>query len=665
MDRSSQSKKNIYRDSDRHLIAEQPGMAILLSGLIVAFFFGYTAKSLLSPQRVSARIEKAASHIHKDVKVQFGSAKFILSDGILPRFSVVISDVKMESDQPCWYAPRLEVDNLRLPLSLWALATGKSPVQKIVADNVLLNLRAERTDCQENKKKPVVSEDFNATTPVSMVTLSPLEQSEKYANAVRALAIKKLTIRHGKYPQYGTELLSFSVNVRSFEPKIIEIRAKTHLMRDEQVGDYLSHANLYIEYKDSPEQTVQSHFFGNWREGHYSIIANYTIDDRLLTMEADLRHIPLSQVLGVLSKYDLVSKDLVSKQAWISGKTRLVGDVDRLKESPFEVSGFQVEGDLGEMSIDRISFSSLDPLKYNPIRIDIKRLNIEKLLEFLNRTEKSKIFGQLGTFQGQAQVVSDQDISLTGDHSGLEFIFSNRGQREVQVIEKMRGEVRLRDENWEFKIGRMEPRGGKLSGNVRVRADRDFKTVDVNADIEELLFADAVQKLMTNGGEIGSASLNAHLDVKGGDVSDVRGVFRLGSLNTEGMSFEKVKAQISGVKKNLLFNIQMDAVDLEPVSAGATLLAPLVSNSTNSIALQKITGQFKTQDFQTLEWRNVQGIMGEHTRMITDGSWNSAGQVHGTVLLRDGKGSKHFVIEGHRDQPLIVPEAEGGKKIRY
>ncbi|MNL45242.1 hypothetical protein D3C87_1678730 [compost metagenome] len=108
-------------------------------------------------------------------------------------------------------------------------------------------MRSDGNDCQQKKaKKVVASENFSQATPPAAVTLSPLEQSEKYANAVRSLSIRKLNIRHDKYPHYATELLSFSVNVRSFEPKVIEVRAKTHLMRDEMVGDYMSHANLYI-----------------------------------------------------------------------------------------------------------------------------------------------------------------------------------------------------------------------------------------------------------------------------------------------------------------------------------------------------------------------------------------------------------------------------------
>ncbi len=124
------------------------------------------------------------------------------------------------------------------------------------------------------------------------MSLSPVDQSKKYESDVRGIFIQRLEIIPEKHPQYAADLLNFVVKVKSFEPRIIEITAKSHLLKDQQVGDYLSHANLYVEYKESPEKSLQAHFFGNWREGHYSVIANYTLDERLLAIETDLKHIP-------------------------------------------------------------------------------------------------------------------------------------------------------------------------------------------------------------------------------------------------------------------------------------------------------------------------------------------------------------------------------------
>lgn len=234
--------------SDKYLISEQPGMKILITGLVLAFFIGFTLKSMLSPSRVATQIEKAASHIHKDVRVTFEKAQVSLTDGFFPRFSVVINNVRMESSQACWLSPVLEVDEMRLPVSIWGLITGTSPIKNIEAENVKLTLRGSPADCDKEKQAQADSNQEKLSAP--LVTLSPSEQADKYRNAVRGIAISRFKIISSQYPQYPSEFLSFVAQVKSFEPKVIEVTAKTNLLKDEQVGDYLSHANLFCNTKN-------------------------------------------------------------------------------------------------------------------------------------------------------------------------------------------------------------------------------------------------------------------------------------------------------------------------------------------------------------------------------------------------------------------------------
>lgn len=645
--------------SDKHLIAEQPGMAILLSGFILSFFLGYTAKSLLSPSRVAARIEKAASHIHKDIKVKFASAQFSLSDGILPRFAVIISQVRMESEQKCWAAPILEVDELRLPLSFWNVIRGQAPVQNIEANNVRLVLREDFKNCdsQEEKFKEV------SKTPPPLVSLSPSEQSKKYQNDVRGVRVQKLEISSEKHPQFHSELFNFVVKVKSFEPKVIEVTAKTHLLKDAQVGDYLSHANLYVQYKESPEATIQSHFFGNWREGHYSLIANYTMDEQLLAMETDLKHIPLSQILAIMQKYNLASKELNGRQVWLSTKARMVTPLDEIRNSPIEVRDLRLEGDLGEMRVDRMDISSVEPLRYSPVMVDVKKLDIGKLLILLNRPKNTSMLGELGVFSGRAEIVSDRKMKMTGEHSGLQFVFSNKGQREVQVIEHMVGDIALQDDDWSFDIKRVEPRGGSFIGSVKMKADRDFQDIEVKTRVEEVSLDPAVQKLMTNGGDIGLLSLDGDVKLKQGQMTYLKGLLRVDSMNVEGLNFEKTKASVDWSHGEIVLNTQVKSLQVAPASPGAEILKQVTEPTwwnQGTLGLTTLTGQFHLKNRTELSWKNFQGQIGKSGRLLTDGSWNESGDLKGNVHAKEGKNHKKWLIEGSREKPVFIEESTKG-----
>lgn len=642
------------RLSDRHLIAEQPGMTILLTGLILAFLLGYTTKSLLSPSRLAARIEKAASHIHKDVKVSFGSAHVSLSNGILPRFAVIITNVRMESSQTCWASPVMEIDELRLPLSFLNLIQGKAPVRVVEANSVNLTLRDDFKDCD-----PTDPEQVPASQPRPAVMLSPSEQSQKYRNDVRGVSVRTLKITSAKHPQYSTELMNFAVKVKSFEPKVIEVTAKTHLMKDSQVGDYLSHANLYLQYKESPEAAVQAHFFGNWREGHYSVIANYTLGDQLLAVETDLKHIPLSQILAILQKYQLASRDLNGRQVWMSSKARLAGPVDEIRSLPLEIRDLRMEGDLGEMHVDKINISSLEPLRYEPIQIDVKKLDIEKLLVLLNRTKQTSILGHLGSFTGRAEIVSDQKMRMSGEHAGLEFVFSNKGQRELQVIESMVGDIALDQDQWSFQIKRVEPRGGVFVGDLSLRADRDFKAVAVKTHIDELQLALPVQKLMTSGGEIGLMSLDGDLRFGEGKVQSLKGLLRLNSMDVEGVSLGKTRASFDWSKGEVLLNAQVQSMKVSPNSPTAEVLRPVTLNSwwhDGVLNLSGLTGQLGAKSSKEFSWKGFQAQASKGGKLSTEGSWDEDARLKGHVQVKEGKIQRRWQIQGTRELPQFVEE---------
>lgn len=659
-------KRKYVPNSDRHLIAEQPGMTVVMMGLIVAFVIGYTVKSILSPARVSAQIEKAASHIHKDVRVRFDSAQFSLSDGILPQMAVIISKIRMESEQACWGAPLVEIDELRLPVSLISAIRGQGAIRDIQANIVSLNLRQDVKNCEEAApENSEVAAEPKKSAP--LVSLSPPEDSQKYQNDVRSIFVQKLTISAHQFPQYKPELLNFAVNVKSYNPRVIELKAKTHLLKDEAVGDYLSHANLYVQYKESPERSVQTHIFGNWREGHYSVIANYTMDENLLAIETDLKHIPLSQILQMAQKYDLVSSELNGRQVWISSKARSVSAVDKIRSSPMEIRDLRLEGDLGEMYVDKIQVQSLEPLSYAPIIVNIDKLDIEKLLTLLNRPKKTNVLGSLGQFTGRAEIVSDKNMKMTGQHAGLEFVFSNKGQREVQVIDSMVGDIALKNDTWSFDVRRVEPRAGLFIGDVQMKADRDFKDVHVKADVDEMSFDPAVQKLMTNGGAIGNMTVESDLRLKDGQLNFLKGLIRVDSMNVEGMTFGKTKANFDWKDQEMILRTQMSSLDVTPTSPAGIVLKPVTFPEWwdgSGLKLNTLDGEFRVKSSQNIIWRKFQAQVGKNGKLSTEGGWNTSGELHGHVLNRDGKESKKWQISGTRENPLFGEESSSPNPMR-
>lgn len=661
------NRHNKRHISNRYLVTEQAGMRILVSGLILAFLLGYTTRSLLTPSRVAAQIEKAASQIHKNVNVKFGSARFSFSDGILPRFEVVISNVKMESNEECWASPLLEVNELRLPLSLWNILRGRGAIQKIEADSVKLTLRDYLKNCSQKNEAESNPKSEQKTTPGLLVRLSPSEKTQKYRDDVRSIFIQDLKIVADKYPQFSSELHNFNVKVKSFDPKVIEVTAKTHFFKDSQVGDYLSYANLYVEYKESPQPAIQTHLFGNLREGHYSIIGSYMLDDQVLSLETDLKHIPLSQILVTLQKYNLASKELNGRQVWVSTKAHIAGPVEELRHLPLDIRDLFLEGDIGEMKVDRVDIRSIEPLQYSPIYVDIRKLDVEKLLVLLNRMKNTNILGKLGEFSGHAEIYSDKKMKMSGEHKGLEFVFSNKGQRELQVLEKMEGDIAFDGDQWKFSINEIEPRDGKFVGNISMNADRDFQKVEMKTLVQDLSLANPVQKLMTNGGKIGPLIINADVRLKNGGLAFLKGSLRLDDMSVEGLDFSKTKVSIDWAHEEILLNTQINSIKVSPESAATGVFQKVTFPSwwaNDVLVLNGLTGQLRSKSLRILSWKNFQAQIGKTGKFTTEGSWDEEGLLRGTVVNRDGKNIKKWFIDGSRKNPDFVEDHSSLRSLR-
>src|SRR5690606_23565557 len=155
-----------------------------------------------------------------------------------------------------------------------------------------------------------------------------------------------------------------------------------------------------------------------------------------------------------LQRYDMASSQLNARQVWISAKGRSVTAIDQLRSAPLEIRDLHLEGDLGELRVDQIDISSLEPLAYTPINVDIKKLDIEKWLHLFNRPKTSSALRALAHFSGGDEIVSDQKMKMTGEHCCLEFVFSTKRQQELQIIDAMVGDVSLTDDTWDFSINR-------------------------------------------------------------------------------------------------------------------------------------------------------------------------------------------------------------------
>lgn len=658
-----QSRTPRYSNNDKNLIAAQPGRLVFFSGILLAVALGLILRGLTAPNKVKAMIDSAAARIHKDIQVEFEGAQISLSRGVIPRFAVIITKVKMESANECWMKPRLIADEIRLPLSFWGLLQGENPITQVEAGQVMVDLRSPYKNCEEDSK----SQAKELPKIKQFVTLKQDPGLRRRASSppqVKAILVDHLKISAPNLAE-ALDLNSFAVRLKSNSPRVVEVTAKTHLMKDDQVGDYLSHATVWGEYSEFPTSTLQARISGNWREGSYHIKANYGMTEEELSTELDLKHVPLSQACQILKKFQWIKEDIQARQVWVSLNAQASIAKSNFKTAQMKLKDLRMEGDLGDLTIDEARVVSFDPVRYFPFTINLRRLSIEKLLNLLNKPHPSPILGQLGTFTGEAEVVDQNNIQVRGIQRGLEFIFSNKGQREVQALSEIATAMKLEKDRWQIQVSRFVPEQGVFDGQLVVNADKDFKSMEVKAKADEIRLSPSVVRLMTAGGAFGPLSGDLLMKFDEGHLHHVKGHLAAGALSVEGVDVANAKLNIDYVGGEVQTQAQIQKMAVSVGSPAFQVLKELVEPewmSDNRLAMKNLTAQFQAKSFQILSWKNVSAQLERGGRMTSEGGWNDEGFLSGQVQAQGGKGTHKWLIGGKRDEPIFARVDTAKKK---
>ncbi len=315
---------------------------------------------------------------------------------------------------------------------------------------------------------------------------------------------------------------------------------------------------------------------------------------------------------------------------------------------------------MGEFAIDSFQMRSLDPLSYDPVKVSIKNLKVESLLKLLKRPGKSPMFGNLGYFSGSAVIRSPEDLELSGEHAGLEFVFANKGQSEVQKVSRIVGDVSFKDEKWNFSVQRAQPQDGSFVGDLKVQADRDFKDVKLAANVEELTFSPVVQKLMTNGGDFGPLTFDADAQLKEGRLGSLKGLLQVSQMNVEGLFVLKSKFQFKLVPDWLAFQYSNRNMVMDPHSPAMGLLSDVVKvvglNPVEALKIDQFQGDFKLTKNQDFSWTQTRGRLNGASNFVMNGAWNSQGQLRGQLQVQDRKRQEKWTLQGTRDLPILSPQ---------
>lgn len=679
------------RSHDENLVAEQPGLSVFFIGLFVACVLGFLVRGLLSEDRIRRFVDQEISKNQKDFKIQVDHTSFQLANGPWPDFALVLRGIRLESLNPCWLSPSIDVTSVRFPLSIFDLFRGKISLPRIDVDQAVVLLRSSRKECPselihktrvpqnvevENpgipKSRQAEAGRSETTTSVPDIKTSTSKSSAPKAEPRTGINSRPLEMKLSSLPFQSISVAKLRLNylpmafttlefqdidlfLRSVEPAIFQAKGEAILGAETLSGDYASRAkwSLNVDPKSDPNGTLEIN--GAWREGRYDLQSVFNLETHRYDLNFNLNHLPLSQLFPLLKKYKVMLADFSGKQSWLSMKVESKGSYDHMTQAPWKLSEVKVEGDIGEVSTPAIEFKTLEPLVFSPVSLHISDLSLDALLVFLNRSHPSPALGQLGRFNGEALFQTPEQIQLKGYHSDFDLIFANNGSRQIQRIQKFRTEMTLSGQNWNGRIDEIQMERGQFEGFVEVHSSKNMKNFEIMADFKKLQLSPAVEGLMTKGGSAGvlHGQLKAGFDE--GMLKLLEGVAQSDQIRSEGVEVKAPQLRIATTKGD--FEIRAQGLELRlPTSLP---ILEQMHRPSEKLEFDQVTGIFKTSYLKDWHWKSIKMTSSQRV-LQSQGGWDDKNNLYGTVEwtengnLKKVEKAEKWNITGTREQPILL-----------
>lgn len=660
-----------YRKSQKYLVAEQQGWTRSLVGLFFAIILGLMIKAQIVPSKVLQLVREATVNADPKLDIQFSSARVSLSDGLFPELAVVVQDLVVTPKDDCWGGTNLKVDQIKVPIKFRDAVRGIFSPRVVEIGSAAIDIEVEKLErCGQSQIVNDSSVNKAPVVPVSAEASHPFAKNSasKKSAGLDLIEIKSLQVNLIAKQSHELSIRQVKVIVESHEPRKLTLSGFVKFTSSDKIFDLASGGRLLVVYDEmnrdlAPVQGPLNKFplvanlSGNWFEGSY--LAKLSLDpvSQNFQLYTEAKYLPLLQILPILKKYNVIKTDLNGRKSWGTFKFQVDGDLKNLNQAKISGSELKVEGDFGEVYVPSIDIQQFRPTIFTPVNVALKNFDFNELMIFMNKQHPSQTLGNLGKFYGTLTIKSARHLMLSGEHSGLEFWFSNKGERAIQPISLILLEAEWKDDNWNLSVNRIQPTGGLFEGKIKVKANNEWTQVGIDANIDELILSSAVQDVMSANGRIGTIYGDLGLNIVNGKASGIKGKIGLDEGMIENIEFKKLSMKFTPKQSrngDHSFELLTQVKEVKvPSSREFVAKLGLYQDASQKADFRDLRIVAETEDFRTLKW-DLNSVRAGTLSVASIGSWDQEGKLRGDVRIRSGsRVIKNFAIEGHRDAPIF------------
>ncbi len=621
------------------LVTDQPARKVIFSGLILSLLLGFFVRGLTKPEVLQSELQSAVGKIHSSTDVSWGSAVISLKNGWLPRFSILIRDVKIVSSETCWGTPLLYARELELPVSLLSFFERGQPLQKIYIRDAFLEMKSNFI-C--NSKSKVVRPTTPEKDPPVLVRLKPLSHSQETPPLVLTdFIFENLKVRQSEWVFPNWNFNNLELSVKENHPWYAEVKSDFSIPDMEGVE---TGAHLTAVYKEFPSQVLEIKVNGHWREGTFKVNGSWEGAQKGWSYQSQFNHIPF-QFLKSVAQRTHTPWNWPDKPMWFSFSTKTVVPFTDWNSSQHFVKQLDIEGDLGEFSIPNLEIKSWSPFKVSPFAFNVQPADLTSALVGQN-LKKIGLFSSLGKLSGQGQWSSEKDMLFSGRVEKMKIPFFHRDQKYTQTIQFLNLEAQLKSGLWKMSFQNLNLDHGNSNLSLTLEGNQDLSSGQARSQIEALQMAPEVYKILDiqNTDLTIQGKLSARW--KQNKIQDLSSQFKANQLQTSSFSLVKPVLTIKKISSLWDFKLQSPLFSLQNLSfvgLGKEAESDLKFPYDSKLMLAHLT----LDNQKNIKWKVSSSVI------RSEGLIDSGEGIKGILKLGTRSQEKTLEITGTRQTPLL------------
>ena len=461
----------------RRAVIDQPGARVFIIGLVLSAFLGLALRSQISESRVQAFLAKSIDRLQTDFYIDYESAKVNLSRWGLPLPALIIQNLRLSPKSTICQSSQIFIEELEVPISISALLGISKTIPKFRIKEIELRL-SDLHECSGHKKTEKSDDKaFADTVDSPSAKTGNSDIRSVFFNSTKAelkeIFIEKLKIISKSKPDQPVLLKQINLELSYTANRLteVQIRSKISALKDSRSDVYFLNSSLLAVIKSTERNEIETviNINGKLLDGDIQLFAHSFSGLNKVNYELGLQQVSIKALSPLIDSNDFL-KSLNTEKTPISISLNNYGEL-LYGGKPNFVSKFkkiQVNIEKGIVRINELDAGfSEDRFSVKPFTMSVEGLALTKMKNLEQFKDRLDSLDSLGELTGNLEFKNENQFSFKGTIRNIKAVFSNRGRRDLQNIDRVEVETARNGNELKLEANEFNINNKKLPGGLK------------------------------------------------------------------------------------------------------------------------------------------------------------------------------------------------------